>query len=141
MEELIQKLGLNENVKMFGWIKDRKKLFEILKESDILLFTSKPGEGLGLTILEAMSQGLPIIATKCGGPEEVIEDGINGYLVNYSNDEDIVNQFVEKIEFLMKNPEIYEKISKNNIEKAKEWTMEEFSKIQRERMIKLVYGD
>jgi len=41
----------------------------------------------------------------------------------------------------MKNPEIYEKISKNNIEKAKEWTMEEFSKIQRERMIKLVYGD
>jgi glycosyltransferase involved in cell wall biosynthesis len=141
MEELIQKLGLNENVKMFGWTKDRRKLFEILKESDILLFTSKPGEGLGLTILEAMSQGLPIIATKCGGPEEVIEDGINGYLVNYSNDEDIVNQFVEKIEFLMKNPEIYEKISKNNIEKAKEWTMEEFSKIQRERMIKLVYGD
>jgi glycosyltransferase involved in cell wall biosynthesis len=119
MEELIQKLGLNENVKMFGWIKDRRKLFEILKESDILLFTSKPGEGLGLTILEAMSQGLPIIATKCGGPEEVIEDGINGYLVNYSNDEDIVNQFVEKIEFLMKNPEIYEKISKDNIEKAK----------------------
>jgi glycosyltransferase involved in cell wall biosynthesis len=141
MEELIQKLGLNENVKMFGWIKDRRKLFEILKESDILLFTSKPGEGLGLTILEAMSQGLPIIATKCGGPEEVIEDGINGYLVNYSTDEDIVNQFVDKIEFLIKNPEIYEKISKNNIEKAKEWTMEEFSKIQRERMIKLVYGD
>jgi glycosyltransferase involved in cell wall biosynthesis len=119
MEELIQKLGLNENVKMFGWIKDRRKFFEILKESDILLFTSKPGEGLGLTILEAMSQGLPIIAPKCGGPEEVIEDGINGYLVNYSNDEDIVNQFVEKIEFLMKNPEIYEKISKDNIEKAK----------------------
>jgi glycosyltransferase involved in cell wall biosynthesis len=140
MEELIQKLGLDENVKMFGWIKDRGKLFEILRESDILVFTSKPGEGLGLTILEAMSQGLPVIATKCGGPEEVIEDGINGYLVNYSTDEDIINQFVEKIEFLIKHPEIYEKISKNNLEKAKEWTMEEFSKIQRERVIKLVYG-
>jgi glycosyltransferase involved in cell wall biosynthesis len=140
MEELIQRLGLNENVKMFGWIKDRGKLFEILKESDILVFTSKPGEGLGLVILEAMSQGLPVIATKCGGPEEVVIDGINGYLVNYSTDEDIVNQFVEKIEFLIKHPEIYEKISKNNIEKAKEWTMEEFSKIQRERVIKLVYG-
>ena len=141
MEELIQKLGLNENVKMFGWIKDRRKLFEILKESDILVFTSKPGEGLGLTILEAMSQGLPVIATKCGGPEEVIEDGINGYLVDYSADEDIVNQFVDKIEFLIKNPEIYEQISKNNIEKAKEWTMEEFSKIQRERIVKLIYGN
>jgi len=138
MEELIQKSGLNENVKMFGWIKDRRKLFEILKGSDILVFTSKPGEGLGLVILEAMSQGLPVIATKCGGPEEVIEDGINGYLVNYSTDEDIVNQFVDKIEVLIKNTKIYEKISKNNIEKTKEWTMEKFSKIQRERILKLI---
>jgi glycosyltransferase involved in cell wall biosynthesis len=138
MEELIQKLGLNKNVKMFGWIKDRRKLFEILKESDIIVFTSKPGEGLGLTILEAMSQGLPVIATKCGGPEEVIEDGINGYLVDYSTDEDIVNQFVDKIEFLIKNSGVYEQISKNNLEKAKEWTMQEFSKIQRERILKLI---
>jgi glycosyltransferase involved in cell wall biosynthesis len=141
MEELIQKLGLNENVKMFGWIKDRRKLFEILKESDILVFTSKPGEGLGLVILEAMSQGLPVITTKCGGSGEVIEDGINGYLVNYLTDEDIANKFVEKIEFLIKNSEIYEQISKNNIEKAKEWTMEELLKIQRERLVKLVYGN
>jgi len=112
IEELIRRLELNENVKMFGWIKDRRKLFEILKESDILLFTSKPGEGLGLTILEAMSQGLPVIATKCGGPEEVIKDGINGYLVDYSTDEGIANQFIDKIEFLIKNPGIYEEISK-----------------------------
>ena len=138
MEELIQKLGLNENVKMFGWIKDRRKLFEILKESDILVFTSKPGEGLGLTILEAMSQGLPVIATKCGGPEEVIKDGISGYLVDYSADEDIVNQFIDKIEFLIKNPGIYEEISKNNIEETRKWTMEEFSKIQRERILRLI---
>jgi glycosyltransferase involved in cell wall biosynthesis len=140
MEELIQTLGLNENVKMFGWIKDRRKLLEILRESDILVFTSKPGEGLGLTILEAMSQGLPVIATKCGGPEEVIEDGINGYLVDYSTDEDIVNQFVDRIiEFLIKNPRIYEQMSKNNIEKAREWTMEKFSEIQKERVIKLIH--
>jgi glycosyltransferase involved in cell wall biosynthesis len=138
MEELIQKLGLNENVKMFGWIKDRRKLFEILKESDILLFTSKPGEGLGLTIIEVMSQGLPIIATKCGGPEEVIKDGINGYLVDYSANEDIVNQFIDKIEFLIKNPGIYQEISKNNIEEARKWTMEEFSKIQKERILRLI---
>jgi glycosyltransferase involved in cell wall biosynthesis len=140
MEELIQRLGLNEKVRMFGWIKDRRKLFEILKESDILVFTSKPGEGLGLTILEAMSQGLSVIATKSGGSEEVVMDGINGYLVDYSTDEDMVNQFVDKIEFLIKNSGVYEQISKNNLEKAKGWTMQEFSKIQRERIVKLVYG-
>ena len=138
MEKLIQKLGLNENVKMYGWIKDRRKIFEILRESDILVFTSKPGEGLGLTVLEAMSQGLPVIATRCGGPEEVIKDGINGYLVDYSADEDIVNKFIDKIEFLIKSPRIYEGISKNNIEEARKWTMEEFSKIQRERILRLI---
>jgi glycosyltransferase involved in cell wall biosynthesis len=138
MEELIQKLGLNENVKIYGWIKDRRKMFEILRESDILVFTSKPGEGLGLTVLEAMSQGLPVIATRCGGPEEVIKDGINGYLVDYSADEDIVNKFIDKIEFLIKSPRIYEEISKNNIEEVRKWTMEEFSKIQRERILRLI---
>jgi glycosyltransferase involved in cell wall biosynthesis len=136
--KLIQDFQLNDNVRIWGWLKNKEEIFKILRNSDILLFTSKPGEGLGLVILEAMSQGLPVIATKCGGPEEIIIDEVNGYLIEYSADEDIVNQFVEKIEFLIKNPEIYEKISKNNIEKTKEWTMEKFSKIQRERILSLL---
>jgi glycosyltransferase involved in cell wall biosynthesis len=138
IERLIENIRIKENVKIWGWLKNQYEIFKILRNSDFLLFTSKPGEGLGLVILEAMSQGLPVIATKCGGAEEVIEDGINGYLVDYSNDENIVNVFVEKIELLIKNPEIYEKISKNNIEKAKEWTIERFSKIQKKRVIELI---
>jgi len=141
IEKLIQKFELNKIVKIFGWLKEKEELFEVLKNSDILLFPTKPGEGLGLVILEAMSQGLPVIATKCGGPEEIIEDGINGFLIDYSTDKEIVNQFVEKIEYLIKNPNIYEEISKNNIEKAKEWTMEKFLRIQRERILKLIYKE
>jgi glycosyltransferase involved in cell wall biosynthesis len=138
--EKINQLNLEKIVDFYGWVKDKEKIFEILDESNILLLPSIAGEGTPLVFFEAFSRGLPVISTKFPGAEEVIEDGINGYLVNYSTDEDFVNQFVEKIEFLIKNPEIYEKISKNNLEKAKEWTMEEFSKIQRERVIKLVYG-
>jgi len=138
IEKLIQDFKLNNNVKMWGWLKNKEQMFKILRNSDILLFTSKQGEGLGLVILEAMSQGLPVIATKCGGPEEIIMDKINGYLIDYSTDEKIVSQFVNKIEFLIKNPKIYEEISKNNIEKSKTWTMGEFSKIQRERILKLL---
>ena len=138
IEKLIQDFKLNNNVKMWGWLKNKEQMFKILRNSDILLFTSKQGEGLGLVILEAMSQGLPVIATKCGGPEEIITDEINDYLIDYSTDEKIVSQFVNKIEFLIKNPKIYEEISKNNIEKSKTWTMGEFSKIQRERILKLL---
>jgi len=130
MEELIQKLGLNENVKIYGWIKDRRKMFEILRESDILVFTSKPGEGLGLTVLEAMSQGLPVIATRCGGPEEVIKDGINGYLVDYSADEDIVNKFIDKIEFLIKSPEFMKGFQKIILKRQENGRWKSFQKFK-----------
>jgi glycosyltransferase involved in cell wall biosynthesis len=138
IERLIENLQIKNNVKIFGWLKGQEEIFKILRNSDLLLFTSKPGEGLGLVILEAMSQGLPVIATRCGGVEEIIEDGINGCLVDYSNDENIINRFVEKIEFLIKNREIYEQISKNNIDKAKNWVIERFSEIQRKRVIELI---
>jgi glycosyltransferase involved in cell wall biosynthesis len=138
--EKINQLNLEKIVDFYGWVKDREKIFEILDESNILLLPSIAGEGTPLVFFEAFSRGLPVISTKFPGADEVIIDGINGYLVDYSTDEDIVNQFVEKIEFLIKHPEIYEQISKNNLEKAKEWTIERFSKIQRERVIKLVYG-
>ena len=39
-------------------------------------------EGFGLTVLEAMSSGLPVIATKVGGLPELVKDGVNGFLVN-----------------------------------------------------------
>jgi len=138
--EKINQLNLDKNVDFYGWVKDKEKIFEILDESNVLLLPSIVGEGTPLVFFEAFSRGLPVISTKFPGATEVITDGVNGYLVDYSTDEDIVNQFVDKIEFLIKNPEIYEQISKNNIEKAKEWTLEEFSKVQRERVIKLVCG-
>jgi len=139
--EKINQLNLEKIVNFYGWVKDKERIFEILDESSVLLLPSIAGEGTPLVFFEAFSRGLPIISTSFPGADEVITDGINGYLTDYSTNENIGNQFIEKIEFLIKNPEIYEKISKNNIEKAKEWTMEEFSKIQRERIIKLLYGN
>ena len=38
-------------------------------------------EGLGIVFLEAMAHGLPVVTTKCGGPEGIVIDGVNGYLV------------------------------------------------------------
>ena len=140
--DLANKLNLKNYVNFYGWMKDFNKIIELYSQSDILIFPSRPGEGLGLVVLEAISQGLVVIATKCGGPEEIIEDGINGYLIDYKEDEKcLIDEFVNKIEFLIKNPQIYEQISKNNIEKAKEWTIEKFSKIQRERILKLLKNE
>jgi len=73
------------------------------------------GEGLPMALLEAMSMGKPIIATKVGGIPEAIEDGKNGILV-----EPDVNEIVEKIEYLLENKEFAEKLGRNAKKTAEE---------------------
>jgi glycosyltransferase involved in cell wall biosynthesis len=52
----------------------------LLAASTLLVHPSH-SEGFGLAIVEAMARGLPVVATRCGGPEEIVEDGISGLLV------------------------------------------------------------
>jgi glycosyltransferase involved in cell wall biosynthesis len=54
--------------------------------SDVLLVTSNR-ESFGLTIVEAMARGVPVVATRCGGPEELISDGETGFLVDIGDTE------------------------------------------------------
>lgn len=66
------------NIKCTGWI-ERKKLENYLANADIYLSTSL-WEGLPLSVLEAMSIGLPIVLSNCVGNRDLIED--NGFLYN-----------------------------------------------------------
>jgi len=71
------KLGIDGRVLFAGF---RREFNDFLMGSDIFILPSR-GEGLPISILEAMAYGLPIIGTNVGGISEVIEDGENGYLV------------------------------------------------------------
>lgn len=53
---------------------------DVLREADLMILPSR-GEGLPLAIVEAMAYGLPVVATRVGGNEEVVEDGVTGLLV------------------------------------------------------------
>ncbi len=55
-------------------------LIELYRSSTVLLVTSTQ-EGLGIAAMEAMACGLPVISTRCGGPETFLEDGIDGFFV------------------------------------------------------------
>jgi glycosyltransferase involved in cell wall biosynthesis len=64
-------------------------------------------ETFGLTLLESMAYGVPVIAPPVGGPSEVVLDGVNGYLLNSYN----IDSIKEKIVFLSENPNLCEKLS------------------------------
>ncbi len=57
-----------------------EKLIDLYRSSTALILTSEQ-EGLGIAAMEAMACGLPVISTRCGGPETFIEDGASGFFV------------------------------------------------------------
>jgi glycosyltransferase involved in cell wall biosynthesis len=81
LEEQIQSLGLSDAVKLFGHSDNIEKF---LASADVFVMPSL-WEGLPIALLEAMSAGLPIIATRVEGVEEVVEEGKHGLLVPVGN--------------------------------------------------------
>ena len=78
--------------------------------ADLFCLTSN-FEGLPISILEAMSFGKPVVASKVGGVPEIIEDGENGYTVE--NNPDI---FAERIEEILEESALYEKMCQKSLD-------------------------
>jgi len=77
LRELAQELDIADRVHFVGFQIQTAPIFAAL---DLFVLASKQ-EAFGLVLLEAMAQGVPIIATRAGGVPEVIQDGVNGLLV------------------------------------------------------------
>ncbi|MDX1798012.1 MAG: glycosyltransferase, partial [Candidatus Lokiarchaeia archaeon] len=80
--------------------------------SDIILQKSIR-EGFGLTVTEALWKETPVIGGNVGGIKLQIDDGINGFLVNSTN------EAIEKVLFLLKNPKVSKEMGKKGREKVK----------------------
>tara|TARA_Y100000590_G_scaffold454369_1_gene601089 strand:- start:2982 stop:4076 length:1095 start_codon:yes stop_codon:yes gene_type:complete len=86
----IKELELEKNVKLLGFI-TKEVYLKTLKSADIFVLTSK-FEGMPLSILEAMSVGLPVIANDCeSGPREILENGKFGKLIEFNNEKSFVD--------------------------------------------------
>ena len=90
------------------WV-TRSKLNDYYNEASIFVFPSRQ-EGMPNSILEAMSCGLPVIATKIAGSEELISEGKGGYL---TTSEDL-NELVIALETLMEDKFAREKMGRFN---------------------------
>lgn len=74
-------------------------------------------ETFGLTALEAMSAGLPVIVPTEGGIAELVEDEVNGYKIDVQN----LNSITECIDQILSNRELYTKLSDNALRYAKKY--------------------
>lgn len=86
LQRLIKDYGLLELVEFEGWVSGNIKQ-ELLNNADVYLLPSY-NEGLPISILEAMSYGLPIISTKVGGIPEIV-DSKNGVLIEPGNKQEL----------------------------------------------------
>ena len=78
LEDQIKRLDVGNNVKMLGF---REDVPELMQAMDVVVSASVLPEGFGLTLVEAMLTGRPVVATAHGGPLEIIDDTKTGFLV------------------------------------------------------------
>ena len=114
LQELIDKYNLNSQVKLRG-LCSREKIAEKLKVTDCFVLASQ-SETFGVAYIEALAMGVPVIATKCGGPEAFVNDE-NGLLVNVDN----LNELSEAMKYM------YDNIDKYDGESIARKIVEEFS--------------
>ncbi|MBQ9314473.1 MAG: glycosyltransferase family 4 protein [Clostridia bacterium] len=120
IQNLIDNASLNNNVILMG---KTNKMNELYKEYAMFIMTSRY-EGFAMVNIEAHYAKLPIVSFDCNcGPDEIIQDGINGYLIDCFN----IDKMAEKINYLIEHEEIRKQMSDN--------TMMDKEKLQPETII------
>jgi len=89
----IVNLGLQDSI-VFKNHLSNSELMQEYSEAALFVLPSKE-ESLGVVLLEAMATGTPIVASNIGGIPDIIEDGQNGYLVNYGDSQAMASSIIK----------------------------------------------
>jgi glycogen(starch) synthase len=118
LKVLARELGIAERVHFLGW-QSREQLLEQYQWSNLFLFPSRH-EGMPNAVLEAMASGLPVIASRIAGNEELVLQEKTGFLVESEN----VNSLQSALLKLMKNSSLRETMgtaSRRRVEEFYSW--------------------
>jgi glycosyltransferase involved in cell wall biosynthesis len=86
-----EKLGVGANMQFLPFQEDVPSFLHPL---DVFVLPSLQ-ETFSIALIEAMAAGLPVVSTRCGGPEELMMAGENGYLVQPEDDEDLADKILQ----------------------------------------------
>lgn len=94
LQKLIEKLSLSSKIKIYKNLAD---ISQLQKSMNIFVQPSV-GEGLSISLLEAMAQSKPVVVTRSGGMAEVVKNGQNGLLVEVKNPQAIAKAIIKLLE-------------------------------------------
>ena len=111
-EQLIDQLGVSAHVELIGETQD---VVALLSVSDLFLLPSLQ-ESFGLSALEAMACGVPVVASNVGGLPEVVTDGVTGFL----HPPDAVDRMAESALRVLSDPELHARMAAEGVRLALE---------------------
>lgn len=135
LKNMVTKFQLDDYVRFYGFVAG-SEIVEFHKAGDVFAMPNRTladgdTEGFGIVFLEANAVGNPVIGGKAGGAVDAVEDGITGFLV----DPYTTGEFVEKMLFLLSEPNRAEVIGKNGKQRA--WEKFLWPKLANEMSAKL----
>lgn len=128
LENLAKRLGISDRVVFTGAI---KQVLPVLKSFHIFVLPSL-SEAFGITLLEAMKAGVPIVATKVGGIPEIIRHNHNGLLVEPKDAKALAGTLMK----LLNDKKLQHKLTQNHAK-----SVEEFSANRMIEQTEKVYSD
>lgn len=122
IEHRIMALGVQDEVKLLGQMEDMRSLYE---RAQLYVMTSER-EGLPMVLLEAKQYGLPIVSYDIRtGPSEVIEDGVNGYLIPVTGEEQSdASAMADAIGRLLTDEELYDFFAQHTKDHMEDFLLE-----------------
>ena len=119
LEASIADMGLANAIRMVG---AQTNVSEWMQAMDVVVHASER-EPFGIVVLEAMCLGKPVVATRPGGPEEIIRDGFNGALVAYGDVSGIARTALR----FLKDSEFSSRCAAGALERSRDFTPERFA--------------
>lgn len=122
LERLIVQHELQDNITLTGRTADVASYY---KKASFYVLSSR-FEGFGMTMIEAQAFGVPVIAFNCDcGPDEIVENGVSGFLCNENNVDALANLMLEKSKI---SSEEYTSLVKNSQNNVKRFSVEKILK-------------
>jgi glycosyltransferase involved in cell wall biosynthesis len=134
IKRYLKRNGIEKGVVFLGQLSPNRLAQEYADCS--LFLSSSKFETFSLVIAQALAAGRPVIATKSGGPQSLIDEGETGFLVEYND----IEKFAEKVIWLLNNDEARSQMGKNAKQVARERFAQEVVVEKTKKVYRYVLG-